>query len=41
MARNCSVVVLCLAALPAAAADVSFVGAIGDLANRLYRQHAS
>jgi len=33
MARNCSVLALCLAAvLPAMAADVSFVGAIGDKA---------
>lgn len=32
MARNCSALLLCLAALPAAAADVSFVGAIGDKA---------
>ncbi len=31
MARNCSVLALCLAALPAAA-DVTFVGAIGDKA---------
>lgn len=32
MARNCSALLLCLAALPAGAADVSFVGAIGDKA---------
>jgi len=32
MARNCSALALCLAALPAWAADVSFVGAIGDKA---------
>jgi len=33
MARNCSVLALCLAAvLPAAAADIRFVGAIGDKA---------
>lgn len=32
MARNCSALLLCLAALPAWAADVSFVGAIGDKA---------
>lgn len=32
MARNCSALLLCAAALPAAAADVSFVGAIGDKA---------
>jgi aspartyl protease family protein len=32
MARNCSVLLLVLAALPAAAAEVSFVGAIGDKA---------
>ncbi len=32
IARNCSALLLCLAALPAAAADVSFVGAIGDKA---------
>jgi aspartyl protease family protein len=32
MARNCSALALCLAALPAGAADVSFVGAIGDKA---------
>ena len=32
MARNCSALLLCLAALPAGAAEVSFVGAIGDKA---------
>jgi aspartyl protease family protein len=32
MARNCSVLALWLAVLPAAAADISFVGAIGDKA---------
>lgn len=32
MARNCSALLLCLAALPASAADVGFVGAIGDKA---------
>jgi aspartyl protease family protein len=32
MARNCSALLLCAAALPATAADVSFVGAIGDKA---------
>jgi len=32
MARNCSALLLCLAALPAGATDVSFVGAIGDKA---------
>ena len=32
MARNCSALLLCLAALPAVAAEVSFVGAIGDKA---------
>jgi len=32
MARNCSALLLCMAALPAAAAEVSFVGSIGDKA---------
>ena len=32
MARNCSALLFCAAALPAAAAEVSFVGAIGDKA---------
>jgi aspartyl protease family protein len=32
MARNCSALALCLAALPAGAVEVSFVGAIGDKA---------
>jgi len=32
MARNCSALLLCVAALPASAADVSLVGTIGDKA---------
>jgi aspartyl protease family protein len=32
MARNCSALLLCLAALPAGAAEVGFVGSIGDKA---------